>query len=224
LSDTELSPLEHQEQLFLANPDAPALLAFHAFLMEELLDDHLARVLETIRPIQHRVTLIQADASGPLLEALCRDPHRDVRKVVASHAGITEEVSFRLCEDPEYVVRLALRKNPACHPVIHAALLLREKRGDEHRIKADHLLEVAWQARRCKFDRNAIEALFRDWIDLEPEDYYRLEITQANRLLEVLDGHLGNGPMPRKPRKKASSKKKAASKSVSKRSKKAKRK
>ena len=206
MSDTELSPLEQHTQDFLANPDVSGLLELYAFLKEELLDEELAGILDKIRPIQHRVTLIQADATGTLLEALCRDPHRDVRKVVASHANITQEVCFRLSEDPEHVVRLALRKNPHCHPVIQAALILREKRGDERRVKADHLLEISWQARRCKLDTDELMGIFADYVHLDAEDLPEIELEQANKVLDVLAAHLGDGPMPRKPRKKASKK------------------
>ncbi|MGE0708493.1 MAG: hypothetical protein AB7N76_21130 [Planctomycetota bacterium] len=216
MSETELSPLEQHEQEFLATPDAAALVKLHAYLLGELLDERLAGVLDKIRPIQHRVTLIQADASGPLLEALCRDPHKDVRKVVAGHASITEEVCFRLCEDPEHIVRLALRKNAACHPVIRAALVLRERGGDEHRIRADHLLEISWQARRAGLAAPALVELFEEWAEAGPDDLPDLDAERANRVLDVLNAHLGKGSMPKKPRKaavkKKTTKKKAAKK------------
>ena len=99
---------------------------------------------------------------------------------------------------------MALRKNPACHPVIRASLVLRERPGEENRVRALQLLEIAWQARRCQAHTS------RAWVDLiervdrprgrrptrrpAPED--------VARILAVLDAQLGKGPMPRKPRRK----------------------
>ena len=37
-------------------------------------------------------------------------------------AAITDEVCFRLGEDADSGVRLSLRKNPHCHPLVRAAL------------------------------------------------------------------------------------------------------
>lgn len=210
LSEIELSPFEVHEAEFLGNPDVPGLIKLYEFLLDELQDHALAGVLDKIRPIQHRVTLIQADAEPKLLAALCRDPHREVRSVVATHPQITEEVCFRLCEDPERSVRLALRKNPACHAVIRASLVMRERPGDESRVRYLQLLEIAWQARRCKLTPDKLVELIEDWTELQAEDISNATSEDIARVLSVLDAQLGNGPMPRKPRRKS----KKASKSA----------
>lgn len=201
MSEIELTPFEQHEQEFLDGPDVPGLLKLYEFLLEDLKDHELAGVLDKIRPIQHRVTLIQADATPQVLEALCRDPHRDVRSVVATHANLSEEVSFRLCEDPESSVRLALRKNPACHPVIHASLVLRERPGEANRVRSIQLLEIAWQARRAEVDRAQLVELIEEWVDLQPEAYQDLSDEQIELVLNVLAAKLGQGAMPRKPRR-----------------------
>jgi len=206
LSEIELTPFELHEQEFLGNPDVPGLIKLYEFLLDELQDHALAGVLDKIRPIQHRVTLIQADAPPEVLAALCRDPHREVRSVVATHPQITEEVCFRLCEDPERSVRLALRKNPACHSVIRASLLLRERPGEENRVRALQLLEIAWQARRAQHTPAELEELIGEWTDLEPERYDEATLEEIARVLAVLDAQLGKGPMPRKPRRKTTKK------------------
>ena len=209
MSEIELTPFEVHEQEFLRNPDVPGLIKLYEFLLDELQDHALAGVLDKIRPIQHRVTLIQADAPPKVLAALCRDPHREVRSVVATHPQITSEVCFRLCEDPERSVRLALRKNPACHAVIRASLLLRERPGEENRVRSLQLLEVAWQARRCKLTPAQLVELIGDWTELEPEGYDEATLEEIARILAVLDAKLGNGAMPRKPRRKTSKKRKS---------------
>ena len=61
-------------QAFLAAPGVTALISLYETLMEGGYDDLLPAILDKVRPIQHRVTLIQADAPGKLLEALSRDP------------------------------------------------------------------------------------------------------------------------------------------------------
>ena len=197
MSEIELTPFEVHEQEFLRNPDVPGLIKLYEFLLDELQDHALAGVLDKIRPIQHRVTLIQADAPPKVLAALCRDPHREVRSVVATHPQITSEVCFRLCEDP------------ACHAVIRASLLLRERPGEENRVRSLQLLEVAWQARRCKLTPAQLVELIGDWTELEPEGYDEATLEEIARILAVLDAKLGNGAMPRKPRRKTSKKRKS---------------
>lgn len=173
--------------------------------MEQAEDHHLAEVLDKIRPIQHRITLVQADVEPELLEALTRDPHAHVRRVVASHAKITEEVAFRLCEDQQADVRLALRKNPACPPFIAAALAVREKSSrDKALAGAEHFLEAAWQARRCDLKAKELVALAGEWLGIEEEQLISMTLEQATLLLQVLEGKLGIGPMPKKPRKRGS--------------------
>lgn len=201
MSEIELTPFEQHEQEFLDAPDVAGLLKLYEFLVEDLKDHELAGVLDKIRPIQHRVTLIQADATAQVLEALCRDPHRDVRSVVATHANISEEVCFRLCEDPESMVRLALRKNPACHPVVHASLVLRERPGEENRVRSIQLLEIAWQARRAELARVELVALMEEWLEVGPESFQDLSDEQIGLVLDVLGAKLGQGAMPRKPRR-----------------------
>lgn len=203
MSDPETSPFEEHEKAFLASPDGEALISLYKTLAAEGRDDLLAAILDKIRPIQHRITLIQADADPLLLQALCRDPHKSVREVVASHNNIDEEVCFRLGEDMERNVRLALRKNPACHEVIRASLLLREKTSEENRVRADHLLEISWQARRAELDGPKLLKLIKEWTKLTPDELVQLTVEQANLLLDVLAAHLGQGKMPRKPRKRA---------------------
>jgi hypothetical protein len=211
LSEIELTPFELHEQEFLGNPDVPGLIKLYEFLLDELQDHALAGVLDKIRPIQHRVTLIQADAPAEVLAALCRDPHREVRSVVATHPQITEEVCFRLCEDPERSVRLALRKNPACHAVIRASLTLREKPGEANRVRALQLLEIAWQARRSKLTPAELVDLIGEWTELDEETYTEAAAEDIARILAVLDAKLGKGPMPRKPRRKSPAKKRGKS-------------
>ncbi len=160
-------------------------------------------MLERIRPIQHRVTLVQADADAETLEALTRDPHQHVRRVVASHPRITDEVAFRLSEDQDTGVRLALRKNTACHPFVAAAILAEDagqSRAPEL-ARVEHYLDAAWQARRGKLSTPELVELAEDWIGLEPQQLPEMTLEQATLLLEVLDNKLSGKPMPSKPRK-----------------------
>jgi len=185
--------------------------------MEVGLDDLLPPILDKIRPIQHRVTLVQADAPTKLLEALARDPHFDVRRVVAGHASINEEVCFRLCEDQHHKVRLTLRKNDHCHPVLRASLRMREQPGHESRVLAARLVDLSWQGRRAGFKPDKVETLFEEWLSLEAEDFHTITLAQVEKMTDVMAGHLGTGPMPRKPRKRTNSKStrtKAAKKST----------
>ncbi len=188
------------ENDFLATPDAPRLVALYLALQEEHKDDELAGILDRVRPIQHRVTLIQADADELTLEALSRDPHAHVRRVVATHPRITEEVCFRLSEDQDPEVRLALRKNPACHPFIAAAITVEDgpSRPDEL-VAAEHLLEAAWQARRGKLTPGDLLGLTEEWLGIEPTDLPAMTLDQAGLLFKVLDARLGKGRMPAKP-------------------------
>lgn len=188
---------EELKAAFLEAPDGEGLVKLYAALLEEGIDDQVAPILDKVRPIQHRVTLVQADASSKLLEALCRDPHPHVREVVAAHANVSEEVCLRLCEDQQTSVRLALRKNPHCHPVVQAALVQRERREGAW----EHLVEVVWQARRAGIEPDALVELVTEWTRVEPDDFASLTGEHGNLLLDVLAAKLGQGPMPRKPRK-----------------------
>jgi len=198
---------EEIEKSFLATPDAIGLVKLYLALQEEARDDLLAALLNKVRPIQHRVTLIQADAEPLLLEALCRDPHAHVRQVVAGHANINEEVCLRLCEDPQHPVRLALRKNPRCHPVIRAALVAQDRRGASDLPSFETFLEIAWQARRAALSADQLGELIEEWVDVAPDDLEQMTTEQANKILDVLAGQLGQGPMPRKPSGSKASKK-----------------
>ncbi len=193
---------EQLRKKFHEAPDAAKLVELYAALREEGDDDQIARILDKVRPIQHRVTLVQADASPELLEVLCRDPHPQVRQVVASHANISTEVCLRLCEDQQPDVRLALRKNPHCHPVIQSALLLRERQGDREDASWEQLVEIVWQARRAEVGPGELVELIEDWTQVTRDDLTALDVDQANVVLDVLDAKLGKGPMPKKPRKK----------------------
>jgi hypothetical protein len=170
-------------------------------LLETRNDDVLSGILERIRPIQHRVTLVQADADAGTLEALTRDPHAAVRRVVAAHARINEEVAFRLAEDQDPQVRMALRKNPACHPFVAVAIAVEDgPTRDPSLAQAEHLREVAWQGRRGGLSGAKLLELAQDWLGLDREQLPEMTIEQVTLLLEVLAGHLGTGPMPRRPR------------------------
>lgn len=188
---------EELKAAFLETPDGEGLVKLYAALCEEGIDDQVAPILDKIRPIQHRVTLVQADASPELLGALCRDPHPHVREVVASHAHVSEEVCLRLCEDQQATVRLALRKNQHCHQVIQAALLQRE-RG---LATWENLLETVWQGRRAELDEGQLVELIEEWTGLEPAEFGSLSEEHIELILEVLGAKLGQGAMPRKPRK-----------------------
>jgi hypothetical protein len=96
-----------------------------------------------------------------------------------------------------------LRKNPLCHPVLRASLMLRERKSEEERVKADHLLEIAWQARRLEMDSAKLLELLDEWIGLNAERLIHITVEQCNLMLEVFDGLLGRGPMPRKQRRKS---------------------
>lgn len=202
-----MATIEEMEQAFLASPDGVTLVALYEVLRDELLDSRLAEVLDKIRPIQHRVTLIQADATPLLLEALSRDPHKQVRQVVATHAHINDEVCFRLAEDQEASVRLALRKNGRCHPVIWAALSVRERQPNAP--IAELLIEISWQARRAGLDRAALVTLIEEWTERDADGLSDLTVEQAHLVLEVLAARLGQGKMPTRPRKPRGKKTKA---------------
>ncbi|MCA8925172.1 MAG: hypothetical protein KDD82_25400 [Planctomycetes bacterium] len=205
--------IEGLEAAFLENPTVEALEALHAHLIEEGLEERLAPVLDKIRPIQHRVTLLQADATPATLEALARDPHKHVRSVVAAHPNISAEVCFRLSEDQQGEVRTALRKNPKCHPYIAGAIRLKDgpTRGDEH-ATAEHLLEIAWEARRAGLSVEALMELSDEWLGVEHDAVADLALEDANLLLQVLEAKLGIGRMPPKGKKKGKKKAKPAKK------------
>jgi hypothetical protein len=190
--------IEEQEKAFLATPNGVALIALYKALQADFKDDLLAGILDRIRPIQHRITLIQADASPNILEALARDPHQDVRRVVASHGAITDEVCFRLGEDQNQGVRLTLRKNPNCHPLVRAALLAREENNETIN---ELLLEMSWQARRCELKPEETIELIEEWTGVVEEQLPNLAVEQAHLVLDVLAAKLGQGTMPRKPRR-----------------------
>jgi hypothetical protein len=198
-----LSTIEEMESAFLATPSSEGLVALYQALKTDLKELRLASILDQIRPIQHRVTWIQADATAQLLHALARDPHRHVRKVVASHSAIDDEVCFRLSEDQQTEVRLALRKNPKCHPVIRVALLAIEKRNTT---LAELLTELCWQAKRADMTAAELMTLISDWTGLDEESLLQATVEQTNLVLDVLNAKLGKGKMPRKPRKKAKKK------------------
>lgn len=178
-------------------------MALYRALLAEGKDDLLAGVLDRIRPIQHRVTLVQADSDVETLEALARDPHSHVRRVVAAHGRISEEVSFRLSEDQDAQVRLTLRKNPACHPFIAAAIAVEDGPGRAPGLaRSEHYLEAAWQARRAKLPASTLMEMASDWIGLESrEDLLDVTIEQMQVLFDVLKAHQGKGPMPPRPRR-----------------------
>lgn len=194
---------EELERAFLNVPDARGLVALYRALLAEGTDDQLAGILDRIRPIQHRVTLVQADSDVETLEALARDPHAHVRRVVASHPRISEEVSFRLSEDQDTQVRLALRKNPAAHPFIAAAIAVGDAHGRAPELaRAEHYLEAAWQARRSKLGADELMELVEDWIGIEGRDQLlELTLEQVQLLLDVLGAKLGKRPMPPRPRR-----------------------
>jgi hypothetical protein len=204
LQDTVVEVYAEQQANFQATPNVETLLDLYRVLMDALEDHRLAAILDTIRPIQHRVTLIQADATPELLEALARDPHHHVRRVVAQHAAISDEVCFRLGEDSNVEVRLALRKNPHCHPLIRAALLAQEK-GDL--TLTELLIEMAWDGRRAAMMGDDLLVLIKEWTGLrELAIPYDMTVEQAHLVRDVLQAKLGKGSMPRKPRKKTASK------------------
>lgn len=178
-------------------------MALYRALLAEGTDDQLAGILDRIRPIQHRVTLVQADSDVETLEALARDPHPHVRRVVASHPRISEEVSFRLSEDQDALVRLALRKNPASHPLIAAAIAVGDARDRAPELaRAEHYLEAAWQARRGRLSADELMELVADWLGVEDRDaLLELTIEQVQLLLDVLGAKLGTRPMPQRPRR-----------------------
>jgi hypothetical protein len=190
--------IEELEREFLAAPNATALVDFYEQLKEQLQDHLLAGVLEKIRPIQHRITWVQADAPPELLTALARDPHEHVRRVVAAHANINDEVCFRLAEDSSDSVRLALRKNDECHPIIRAALMCRE---DNDLTRTEILTETAWEAQRAGFTPKAAAELVEDWTGIKERMLFSLDVDQCNLMLEVFTAKAGKGKLPRKPRK-----------------------
>lgn len=167
------------------------------------------------------MTLIQVDADTKTLEALSRDPHVHVRRVVAAHLGISEEVCFRLSEDQQASVLLALRKNPRCHPFIAAAVQIRDERSrPEELANADHLLEAAWQARRAGLSARDLVDLTREWTGVDADDLTKLTLEQVGLVLDVLSAKLGQGKLPAKPRRRKKTKakkKKAKARSRSKR-------
>lgn len=198
LAEIDLDQIESQ---FLEAPTEEGLIELYRALMEAGQDDRLAGILDKVRPIQHRVTLVQADTEPATLEALARDPHVHVRRVVAAHPRITEEVAFRLSEDQQAPVRLALRKNPRAHPFLAAAITIEDgpPRSDEL-ASADHLLEVAWQARRAGMTAEELVELAEEWLGVDREGLVNLTREQIGLLLQVLSAKLGRGTMPRKPR------------------------
>jgi len=205
-----LQTTEEMESTFLATPSSEGLVALYQALKADFNELQLASILDKIRPIQHRITWIQADASTVLLQALARDPHPHVRKVVAAHAAIDDEVCFRLSEDQQTSVRLALRKNPKCHPVIRGALMAVEKRKTT---MSELLTEMCWQAKRAEMKAAELMELVTDWTGVEEAaDLADLSLEQANLVLQVLSAKLGKGKMPRKPRKKSKAKAKAKKK------------
>lgn len=193
---------------FLDAPDGQKLVELYAALREEGNDDQIAAILAKVRPIQHRVTLVQADVQAPLLEALCRDPHPQVRQVVAGHANISTEVCVRLCEDQQATVRLALRKNPSCHPVIRAALILRERED----ARWEQLVEMVWQGRRAGILKPALLELIEEWTGAGPDALSELAQDDVNLVLDVLDAKVSGGPLPKKAKAKSNGKKKASKK------------
>lgn len=211
MSDDE--EIEELESAFLENATVEALEALHAHLIEIGQEERLAPVLDKIRPIQHRVTLLQADASGKTLEALARDPHKHVRSVVAAHPNVTAEVCFRLSEDQQGEVRTALRKNPKCHPFIAGAIKVKDgpRRGEEL-TTSEHLLEIAWEARRAGLTVPELMELSDEWLGAEHDALADLPLEDANLLLQVLEAKLGMGRMPSKAKKKGKKKKKPAKK------------
>lgn len=192
---------------FLEAPDGEKLVELYAALHAEGNDDQIASILAKVRPIQHRVTLVQADVQAPLLEVLCRDPHPQVRQVVAGHANISTEVCVRLCEDQQSAVRLALRKNPSCHPVIRAALILRERED----ARWEQLVELVWEGRRAGVDTAALLALIEEWTGAGPEELSEMTQDDINLVLDVLDAKVSGGALPKKARK-PNGKKKASKK------------
>jgi hypothetical protein len=196
--DTHLDLLEQQ---FLETPTAEGLQGLYRALLDAGQDDRLAAILDKVRPIQHRVTLVHADSEPFTLEALARDPHVHVRRVVAAHARITEEVAFRLCEDQQPPVRLALRKNPRCHPFLSAAVTIDDgPPRDESLATADHMLEVAWQARRAGLSGEQLADLAEEWLGVDREGLVSITVEQVGLLLQVLSAKLGKGSMPRRPK------------------------
>lgn len=178
-------------------------MALYRALLAEGKDDQLAGILDRIRPIQHRVTLVQADSDVETLEALARDPHPHVRRVVASHPRISEEVSFRLSEDQDSQVRLALRKNPAAHPFVATAIAVDDAPGRSPDLaRAEHYLEAAWEARRAKLGAGELMELVEDWLGVESrERLAELTLEQIQLVLDVLAARLGKRPMPPRTRR-----------------------
>ncbi len=125
--------------------------------------------------------------------------------VVASHPAVTDEVCFRLGEDANAGVRLNLRKNSHCHPLVRAALLAKE---DRNHTLTELLLEMSWQARRCDLLPKQTVELIEDWTGVRARSLYQLEVEQAHLMLDVLAAQLGQGPMPRKPRRARKTRKK----------------
>ncbi|RMG10817.1 MAG: hypothetical protein D6731_16825 [Planctomycetota bacterium] len=203
---TEETHLDRLEKEFLATPNVETLLELYRALDAELKDHLLAAILDKVRPIQHRVTLIQADATPELLEVLARDPHHEVRSVVASHPNISQEVCLRLGEDMNDEVRLALRKNPNCHPLIQAALFVQEKGPLGDPAVAELLIEMSWMARALEYAPEDLVELVEEWTGLRPLQIPDMTVEQARLLYDVLLAKLGKGKMPRKPRKQSKKK------------------
>lgn len=198
LAEIDLDQIETQ---FLEAPTEEGLIGLYRALMDAGQDDRLAAILDKVRPIQHRVTLVQADTDPATLEALARDPHVHVRRVVAAHARITEEVAFRLSEDQQGPVRLALRKNPKAHPFLAAAITIEDgPPRSEELVSADHLLEAAWQARRAGLTADELMGLAEEWLGVDRDGLVNLNREQMSLLLQVLAAKLGRGTMPRKPK------------------------
>lgn len=193
--------MEQLEAQFLETPTAEGLQGLYRALLDAGQDDRLAGILDKVRPIQHRVTLVHADSEPFTLEALSRDPHVHVRRVVAAHARITEECAFRLCEDQQPPVRLALRKNPRCHPFLAAAIAIEDgpERGEEM-ATADHMLEAAWQARRAGLTGEQLAELAEEWLEVDRESLPGLTVEQISLLLQVLAAKMGRGSLPKKPK------------------------
>lgn len=193
--------LDQLEAQFLEAPTAEGLVGLYRALLEAGQDDRLAGILDKVRPIQHRVTLVHADTDPFTLEALSRDPHVHVRRVVAAHARITEECAFRLSEDQQPPVRLALRKNPRSHPFLAAAITIEDgPPRSEELVTSDHLLEAAWQARRAGMSGDQLMELAEEWLGVDRDGLIGLRVEQMALLLQVLLAKLGRGTMPRRPK------------------------
>ena len=188
------------EQEFISSPTADGLLKVYADLVAQGALSKLPALLDQVRPIQTRITLIQADADPRILEALSLDPNPQVREAVASHSKIGEEVCLRLAEDTRAVGQ-ALRKNPNCNPVVRAALSNRFSAQENDALRSESLMEIAWQARRCSLSDAETMSLFQQWTGLKAKDLATSSEEDAHLVLEVLEAKLGKGPMPRKRRK-----------------------